>query len=93
MCYIVCHSQVPHLVSEYAFIDDFMDEFVLHAEPGYCVTTMSMVISFLADVDTKTLLTTNAHVGDGHGGGEADATNTATIASETPSQSAANSEK
>lgn len=58
MCYIVCHAQVPHLVSEYAFIDDFMDEFVLHAEPGYCVTTLSMVISFLADTDIKTLLET-----------------------------------
>jgi hypothetical protein len=57
MCYILCHSQVPHLVSEYAFIYDFMDEFAVNEEPGYCVTTLSMVIAFLSDVDPRSLLT------------------------------------
>jgi len=55
-CYVVCKAQIPHLVSEEALIEDFMDEMVIYGEAGYCLTTLSMVISFLATTELSELL-------------------------------------
>jgi hypothetical protein len=58
--YIVIHTQSPNLYSEYKFIDDFIDEFAVTAEPGYCVTTIGAVLNYLIDIDVTKLLAEGA---------------------------------
>eukprot|EP01125_Pyxidicula_operculata_P017155 TRINITY_DN5982_c0_g1_i2.p1 TRINITY_DN5982_c0_g1~~TRINITY_DN5982_c0_g1_i2.p1 ORF type:complete len:599 (-),score=73.27 TRINITY_DN5982_c0_g1_i2:1-1797(-) len=49
LAYVVIHSSVPNLFSEMNFIEDFMDENSIHAEPGYCLTTMSTALMYICE--------------------------------------------
>jgi len=49
LCYIVVESSVPFLFSEVNFIDDFMDEASMNAEPGFCLTTLRSTLLYILD--------------------------------------------
>ncbi|KAL3860222.1 hypothetical protein ACJMK2_010377 [Sinanodonta woodiana] len=47
LCYIVCRSQLPQIVSECHAIENFVHEGYLLGEEGYCLTSIQTAISFL----------------------------------------------
>jgi hypothetical protein len=69
LCYVIIHSQVPHLFSEFNFIDDFIDVFSERDEPGYCVTILHTALMYIRDTleipsnnhHTNTTNGTNTH--------------------------------
>jgi len=49
LSYVIIHCQVPHLFSEFNFIDDFIDPFSERDEPGYCVTILNTALLYIRD--------------------------------------------
>jgi len=49
LSYIIIQCQVPHLFSEFNFIDDFIDVFSERDEPGYCVTILHTALLYIRD--------------------------------------------
>jgi len=49
LTYIIIHCQVPHLFSEFNFINDFIDQFSERDEPGYCVTILHTALLHIRD--------------------------------------------
>ncbi|KAK3610358.1 hypothetical protein CHS0354_008632 [Potamilus streckersoni] len=47
LCYIVCRSQLPQIVSECHAIENFVHEGYLLGEEGYCLTSIQTATSFL----------------------------------------------
>lgn len=62
LSYIVTFTEVPHLFSELNFIDDFIDEFSLNAEAGFCMTVLETALTFLKDFDLTQLGGSNTNL-------------------------------
>jgi hypothetical protein len=59
LVYIIINSENGHLFAELNILDDFIDEFSMNAEPGFCITILQTALQYLHDTDPDTILNTN----------------------------------
>ena len=58
MAYIIVYTPNDHLYAELNLLDDFIDEFSLNAEPGFCLTILQTALQYLHDTDPDAILQT-----------------------------------
>eukprot|EP01120_Amphizonella_sp_Union-15-10_P000236 TRINITY_DN10262_c0_g1_i1.p1 TRINITY_DN10262_c0_g1~~TRINITY_DN10262_c0_g1_i1.p1 ORF type:complete len:574 (+),score=62.91 TRINITY_DN10262_c0_g1_i1:71-1792(+) len=45
--YIIVHANLPHLISEIHFINDWIDEHLINGESGFCLATLQTAVGYL----------------------------------------------
>lgn len=53
MVYVIVYSPTRFLASEHNFLDDFIDEFSLHAEPGFCLTILDTALQYILTTEVS----------------------------------------
>lgn len=49
ICYVTCASQIPNLLSEFHFIEEFLDEQQISGMDGYILTQLQVAIRFFQE--------------------------------------------
>jgi len=57
VAYIIVFTPNNHLFAELNFLDDFIDEFSLNAEPGFCLTILQTALQYLKDTEPEKIIT------------------------------------